>query len=193
MVPPAGEEAAFREALPGVEAVAGAIAFARDLANSPANEATPAWMEERARELAARAAASTSRCCGADELRARGMGGLLAVGAGSAHAPRMVRLRWGDRGPRVALVGKGVTFDTGGISIKPAAAMDEMKYDKSGACDGAGHRPRGGRPRAAGAPVGLRPAGREHARAAAPTGRATSCAATTARRWRSPTPTPRGG
>jgi leucyl aminopeptidase len=46
-----------------------------------------------------------------------------------------VRLQWGDRGPKVALVGKGVTFDTGGISIKPAKDMDEMKYDKSGACD----------------------------------------------------------
>jgi leucyl aminopeptidase len=63
------------------------------------------------------------------------MGGLLAVGAGSVHEPRMVRLQWGDRGPRIALVGKGVTFDSGGISIKPAADMEEMKYDKSGACD----------------------------------------------------------
>ena len=134
VVPPAGEEAAFREALPGVEAVAGAIAFARDLANSPANEATPTWMEERARELAAGRALDIT-VLGAGELRARGMGGLLAVGAGSAHEPRMVRLRCGDRGPRVALVGKGVTFDSGGISIKPAADMDDMKYDKSGACD----------------------------------------------------------
>jgi leucyl aminopeptidase len=134
VVPPAGEEAAFRAALPGAEAVAGAIAFARDLANSPANEATPTWMEERARELAGSRGLDLT-VLGADELRARGMGGLLAVGAGSAHEPRLVRLRWGDRGPRVALVGKGVTFDTGGISIKPAADMDDMKYDKSGACD----------------------------------------------------------
>jgi leucyl aminopeptidase len=134
VVPPAGEEAAFREALPGVGAVAGAIAFARDLANSPANEATPAWMEERARELAASRALGLT-VLGVDELRARGMGGLLAVGSGSAHPPRMVRLQWGDRGPRIALVGKGVTFDSGGISIKPAADMDDMKYDKSGACD----------------------------------------------------------
>jgi leucyl aminopeptidase len=68
------------------------------------------------------------------ELRRRGMGGVLAVGGGSANTPRVVRIELG-RGPRtVALVGKGVTFDTGGISIKPAAQMDEMKWDKCGAC-----------------------------------------------------------
>jgi leucyl aminopeptidase len=134
VVPPAGEEAAFRAALPEAEVVAGAVAYARDLANSPANEATPAWMEERARELAASRGLKLT-VLDEDELRARGMGGLLAVGAGSAHPPRLVRLEHGDRGPKVALVGKGVTFDTGGISIKPAQDMDEMKYDKSGACD----------------------------------------------------------
>jgi leucyl aminopeptidase len=62
------------------------------------------------------------------------MGGLLAVGSASSTPPRLVRLTWGTTGPRVALVGKGVTFDSGGISIKPAADMDEMKFDKSGAC-----------------------------------------------------------
>jgi len=133
VVPPAGEEAAFRGALPGAVAVAEAVAFARDLANSPANEANPTWMEERARELAASRGLELT-VLGADELAARGMGGLLAVGSGSAHEPRLVRLQWGETGPRIALVGKGVTFDTGGISIKPAADMDEMKYDKSGAC-----------------------------------------------------------
>jgi leucyl aminopeptidase len=133
VVPPAGEEAAFQTALAGVGPVAGAVAYARDLANSPANEATPSWMEERARELAASRKLEID-VLRADELRVRGMGGLLAVGAGSAHEPRMIRLRWGNRGPRVALVGKGVTFDTGGISIKPATDMEEMKYDKAGAC-----------------------------------------------------------
>jgi leucyl aminopeptidase len=132
-VPAAGEEAAYRAALPGVQAVAEAVAFARDLANAPANEATPAWMEERARELAEGRGLEVT-VLGAEELAARGMGGLLAVGSGSAHEPRLVRLRWPGAGPGVALIGKGVTFDTGGISIKPAADMDEMKYDKSGAC-----------------------------------------------------------
>jgi len=133
VVPPAGEEAAFRDALAWVVPVAESVAFARDLANSPANEASPTWMEERARELAEGMGLDLT-VLGADELRTRGMGGLLAVGQGSAHEPRLVRLQWGDRGPKVALVGKGVTFDTGGISIKPAADMDEMKYDKAGAC-----------------------------------------------------------
>ena len=133
IVPPPGEEAAYAEALRALPAVAGAIAFARNLANSPANEATPTWMEEQARELAASRGLEIT-VLRAGELRERGMGGLLAVGAGSAHEPRMIRLRWGTRGPHVALVGKGITFDTGGISIKPAADMDEMKYDKSGAC-----------------------------------------------------------
>ncbi|HEV8582938.1 MAG TPA: leucyl aminopeptidase [Thermoanaerobaculia bacterium] len=132
-VPPAAAEAAYRAALPEVLAVAEAVAFARDLANSPANEATPTWMEERARELAEKRGLKLT-VLDAGELAARGMGGLLAVGAGSAHAPRLVRLEWGSSGPQIALVGKGVTFDTGGISIKPAADMDEMKYDKSGAC-----------------------------------------------------------
>lgn len=133
VVPPAGEEASYRDALPIVVPLAAAVGFSRDLANAPANEATPPWMEERARELAESRGLELT-VLGVDELRARGMGGLLAVGAGSAHEPRLVRLRWGTRGPRVALVGKGVTFDTGGVSIKPAADMDEMKYDKAGAC-----------------------------------------------------------
>ena len=132
-IPPAGEDTAYREALAGALAVAEAVVFARNLANAPANEASPTWMEQRARELAASRGLAVT-VLGAAELEARGMGGLLAVGAGSAHAPRLVRLQWGDRGPRIALVGKGVTFDTGGISIKPAHDMDEMKYDKSGAC-----------------------------------------------------------
>ncbi|HSS51478.1 MAG TPA: leucyl aminopeptidase [Thermoanaerobaculia bacterium] len=133
VIPPAGEESAYRDALAVAGPVASAVAFARDLANSPANEATPTWMEARSRELAAASGLAVT-VLDAKELAARGMGGLLAVGAGSAHSPRLVRLQWGDRGPRVALVGKGITFDTGGISIKPAADMDEMKYDKSGAC-----------------------------------------------------------
>jgi leucyl aminopeptidase len=133
VVPPAGEEEAYRRALAAAATLARGVGFARDLANSPANEATPAWMEERTRELGEAFGFEVS-VLDAEELGRRGMGGVLAVGAGSAVPPRMVRLSWGDSGPRVALVGKGVTFDSGGISIKPAADMDEMKYDKGGAC-----------------------------------------------------------
>jgi leucyl aminopeptidase len=133
VVPPPGEEGPYRDALPAVNAVAGGVAFTRDLANAPANEASPPWMAERARELGESLGVQAD-VLGVEELAARGMGGLLAVGAGSAHEPRMVRLRWGTTGPHVALVGKGVTFDTGGISIKPAADMEDMKWDKCGAC-----------------------------------------------------------
>jgi leucyl aminopeptidase len=133
LVPPAGEEDAYREALPLAAAIAEGVAFARDLANSPANVADPAWMEERARELAAEHGMAVD-VFGRRELEEKGMGGILSVGQGSSCEPRLVRLEWGESGPVVALVGKGVTFDTGGISIKPAARLDEMKYDKSGAC-----------------------------------------------------------
>jgi leucyl aminopeptidase len=133
VVAPPGQDDAYRTALAFAETVADAVVTARDLANTPPNVATPGWIEERAGELALRLGASLT-VLDAAELARRGMGGVLAVGSGSSQPPRMLRLTVGDRGPAIALVGKGVTFDTGGISIKPAANMDEMKYDKSGAC-----------------------------------------------------------
>lgn len=133
VVPPAGEEEAYRTALAPARQIVRAVALARDLANAPPNEARPSWLAARAREIAAARGMEATVWEGA-ELEWRGMGGLLAVGAGAGDAPRLVRLAWGDQGPVVALVGKGVTFDTGGISIKPAADMDAMKYDKCGAC-----------------------------------------------------------
>ena len=94
------------------------------------------------------------------------MGGILAVGGGSKNPPRLVRIDLGSAargGPVIALVGKGITFDTGGISIKPAAQMDEMKWDKMGACAVLGD-PRGRQPaRPAGPPARLPAARREHA------------------------------
>jgi len=132
-VPPRAEERVWRRAVARAEAVAHGVALARDLANSPPNEATPDWLARQAVRLARRHRARVE-VLGPAQLRRRGMGGLLAVGGGSANPPRLVRIELGRGRRTVALVGKGVTFDTGGISIKPAASMEEMKWDKCGAC-----------------------------------------------------------
>jgi leucyl aminopeptidase len=123
----------LRAARPRAVATARGVTLARDLANTPPNRATPAWMAAQARALARRVGGKV-KVLGPKELRKMGMEALLAVGRGSANPPRLVRLEIGDRGPAVALVGKGITFDTGGISLKPGAGMDEMKFDKAGAC-----------------------------------------------------------
>ncbi len=133
VLPPVGEEGQFRKALRISGPLARGVNLCRDLANTPPNEANPKWMADQARELS-RDLDIKCRVLGLQDLRRKKMGGLLAVGGGSATSPRLVRLEWGE-GPRVvSLVGKGVTFDTGGISIKPSAGMEDMKYDKSGAC-----------------------------------------------------------
>lgn len=111
------------------------VNFARDLINEPANVITPVSLAERAVAVAQE---SGLQCEVLDEgaLKARGYAGLLHVGAGSATPPRMVVMRYVPRsaGPEtIALVGKGLTFDSGGISIKPADKMWEMKGDMSGA------------------------------------------------------------
>jgi leucyl aminopeptidase len=133
LAPPPGREPGFARAVARAEAVAAGVVLARDLGNAPPNEANPEWMVARSRELARRIGAKI-RVLGPADLARRGMGGLLAVGAGSKHPPRLVRIEVGEGPKTVALVGKGVTFDTGGISIKPAAQMEEMKWDKCGAC-----------------------------------------------------------
>jgi len=108
---------------------------ARDLQNIPANVATPTFLAERAEEIAAGSEALSTETLGRAELEAKGMGGILAVSQGGPEEPKLVVLRYrgGGSGPTLALVGKGVTFDTGGISLKPGAGMQEMKMDMSGA------------------------------------------------------------
>jgi leucyl aminopeptidase len=107
---------------------------ARDLQNLPANVADPAYVAARAGEIAAEHEAVELEVLGPAELEREGMGGLLAVGAGSAKDPALIVLRYraGGTGPRLGFVGKTVTFDTGGISLKPSASMAEMKMDMSG-------------------------------------------------------------
>ncbi|GGM54231.1 putative cytosol aminopeptidase [Longimycelium tulufanense] len=115
-------------------AIAEAVCTARDFVNTPPNELHPAAFAERAAELG-REAGLEVEVLDEKALRKGGYGGILGVGGGSARPPRLVRLRY--KGPRakkkVALVGKGITFDTGGISIKPAAKMEEMTSDMAGA------------------------------------------------------------
>ncbi len=133
VLPPAGEDASYRATLKVANTVAAAVALGRDLANTPPNEANPEWMAAEAGQLASTRSMKI-KVLGPKELARMGMGGILAVGGGSASPPRLVRLEWGEGSQTISLVGKGVTFDTGGISIKPAGGMEEMKYDKSGAC-----------------------------------------------------------
>lgn len=117
--------------------LAGAL-LARELVAEPANRLTPKEFARRLREL--RHDGIEVEVLGRPELRKLGAGGLLAVGQGSAHPPRLVVLRWkGDfRAPPVAFVGKGLCFDTGGISIKSAAGMEAMRADMAGAAACAG-------------------------------------------------------
>ena len=116
-----------------VEAVNGA----RDLSNTPANHLTPTLLAERARELAEGIPGLTCTVLGRTRLEKLGAGALLAVARGSEEPPRMIVLRYRRPGaPRagevLGLVGKAVTFDTGGISIKPSGGMEEMKLDMGG-------------------------------------------------------------
>lgn len=112
--------------------IAAAVARGRDLVNTPANDLGPAEIEAAVRALAARHGARVGVTAGAD--LARDFPLVHAVGAGSPRAPRLIDLTWGsETAPRVTLVGKGVAFDTGGLDIKPSAAMLLMKKDMGGA------------------------------------------------------------
>jgi len=107
----------------------------RDLQNLPANDLTPTALGEAARALAAEIDRLSVAVEGREAIEARGMGAFAAVARGSYEDPRLIVLRYepvGVIGPRLGFVGKAVTFDTGGISIKPAAKMAEMKFDMSG-------------------------------------------------------------
>lgn len=108
---------------------------ARDLQSTPANFATPNYLASRAEEIAADHAGVSVDVLGPEQIAAKGMGGLVAVSRGGGEPARLIVLRYagGGSGPTLGLVGKGVTFDTGGISLKPGAGMQEMKYDMSGA------------------------------------------------------------
>jgi leucyl aminopeptidase len=105
---------------------------ARDLQNLPSNVATPSFLASRAEELASEHSSLAFEALGPDEIASRSMGAFMAVAQGSDTEPRLIVLRYDGGGPHLGYVGKAVTFDTGGISIKPAAKMHEMKFDMSG-------------------------------------------------------------
>jgi leucyl aminopeptidase len=132
--------AAAAEASPGIargRIVAAAVARARDLVNEPAAALTPTRLADVAREIAAQEHLDVV-VLGPQECRDRGMGLFLAVAQGSSEEPRFIHLAWKPAdGPRpakrIVLVGKGVTFDSGGLSLKPNDAMLDMKTDMAGA------------------------------------------------------------
>jgi len=131
-----GELAAARRGLEHGAAIAAGVALARDLANLPANVCTPTYLGARARQLSARHKAVRVKVMGESDLKRLKMGSFLSVTRGSEQPPRLIVMEYrgakGSEAP-VALVGKGVTFDSGGISLKPGPGMDEMKFDMGGA------------------------------------------------------------
>jgi leucyl aminopeptidase len=132
----AGRLEQMRAAAARGEALARATNLARDLANEPSNHLTPTLLAGRASDMVSAAGALEFQVIERDEMERKGMGSLLSVARGSAQPPKLLRISYKGRGGEgydLALVGKGITFDTGGISIKPAANMDAMKADMTGA------------------------------------------------------------
>jgi leucyl aminopeptidase len=117
-------------------AIANGVRFARELGNLPPNICNPAWIANQARQVADSHAGVTLEVLERDDMEKLGMGSLLGVAQGSANPPKLIVLRWqgkDDKARPYVLVGKGITFDTGGISLKPGPGMEEMKFDMCGA------------------------------------------------------------
>lgn len=117
-----------------IEAIATSEALTRDLINTPASDMGPAELEAAALGLADEFGMEAAVVMGED-LLAQNFPMIHAVGRASSRAPRLIDMRWGEAGPRLTLVGKGVCFDTGGLNIKPGASMGLMKKDMGGAAN----------------------------------------------------------
>jgi leucyl aminopeptidase len=134
-----GDNAEAEEARRGIahgQAIAAGMDLARDLGNRPANVCTPSHLAATARELAQRHRRLRAEVLDGSDIERLGMGAFLAVTRGAVEPPQLIVLEYkgaGDRVAPVVLCGKGVTFDTGGISLKPPPKMDEMKFDMCGA------------------------------------------------------------
>jgi leucyl aminopeptidase len=133
---PGGTAGDLNEALQRGEIIAGSQNFARDLVNEPANKLTPGALAEAAKRMASEVRLECE-VLDQNEMARLGMGALLGVAQGSTNPPFLAIIKYRPSTPagknHLALVGKGVTFDTGGISIKPADGMEKMKYDMAGA------------------------------------------------------------
>lgn len=117
------------------KAIAAGVQFARELGNLPPNICNPAYLAEQAQTFASRFDKASCDVLDETQMEALGMGSLLAVARGSANRPHLVVLSWkngGDAKP-VVLVGKGITFDTGGVNLKTQGGIEEMKFDMCGA------------------------------------------------------------
>ncbi len=115
--------------------VADAVCFARDIVNMPGSDATPTFLSNKAKEIAKKAGVKC-KILSSPEMKKLGMGGILSVSRGSAEPPKFIILEYNTKkktNDTIVLIGKGVTFDSGGISLKPGANMDLMKADMSGA------------------------------------------------------------
>ncbi len=117
------------------DAINAGVALAKDLGNRPPNVCTPSYLARAAQKLARNNAKLSTRIINETEMKRLGMGSLLSVTAGASEPAKLIVMQYkgAGRNAPVVLVGKGVTFDTGGISLKPGPAMDEMKYDMCGA------------------------------------------------------------
>jgi leucyl aminopeptidase len=129
----AGDASTARAAWDKLSGVARGVFLTRDLVSEPANVLNPAELAERCRKL--EELGVKVEIFGPSQMKELGFGALLGVAQGSVNEPRMVVMHWNGCGGKkpVAFVGKGVTFDTGGISIKPAGGMEDMKWDMAGA------------------------------------------------------------
>lgn len=135
VAPPGSDERVLRSALEEGRIIGESQNFTRDLVNEPSNRLTPTMLADRARKMAA----ETGLQCevlGSDEIKALKMGAFWGVAQGSDEPPALIVLKYAPAGapaePVLGLIGKAITFDTGGISIKPADGMEKMKYDMAG-------------------------------------------------------------
>jgi len=135
----ASEQSKIADTVSKSRIVSEGVNYVRDVANLPPNSCNPAHLAGIARSFAAKGRVKCT-VISKSELRQKGFGGISAVGQGSKNEPNLIILEYnGKKGDRPTLiVGKAVTFDTGGISIKPAEKMDEMKFDKCGGCTALG-------------------------------------------------------